>query len=112
MVKKISTMISFDRACRIGPISIRAPISATPAMDMKKEMINWTLKRTTKEYINIPPRDMNSHWAKLTIPVALWMILKPMATMAYIEPTVKPVIIYWAICWEKSIIIIFYSSLP
>jgi len=82
MVKKIRIIISFDRACRMGPISIKAPMRATPVMDMKNEMTMLTLKRTTREYINIPPRDINSHWAKLTIPVALWMMLNPMATMA------------------------------
>jgi hypothetical protein len=71
MVKKIRIMMSFDRACRMGPISIRAPMRATPTMDRIKETAKLTLKITTREYINIPPRDINSHWAKLTIPVAL-----------------------------------------
>jgi hypothetical protein len=61
MVKKIRIIISFDLACRIGPRSIRAPIRVTAAMDIKKERINVTLKRTTSVYMNIPPKEINSH---------------------------------------------------
>lgn len=82
IVKKIRIMISFDRAYRKGPLSIKAPTRVTPTVDKKKDIISGILKRTTRVYMNIPPRDMNSHWAKLTIPVALWMMLKPIATRA------------------------------
>ncbi len=97
----------------MGPLSIKAPIRATPAMDMKKEMTIGTLQKTTRLYMNMPPREINSHWAKLTIPVALWMILKPMATMAYMAPMVKPVMTYWAICCERSMVFsVLYYSYP
>jgi hypothetical protein len=54
------------------------------------ETIKGKWSESEKNHIMSPPTTTNSPWARLIIDVALYMILNPMPTSAYTEPTVRP----------------------
>ena len=74
--------ILLERALRIGPISMIHPTAIT-AITARGKDANMGIPRVwVKLIMAIAPSITNSPWAKLTMPVALWMIPKPKAIRA------------------------------
>ena len=74
--------ILFDRALRTGPISMSQPTPITTRTARGNATNTGIPTPRVKLIMVIAPSITNSPWAKLTMPVALWMMPKPKAIRA------------------------------